>query len=296
MTEAILYALLANLCFSSGSIFFTKYSRQFGALKFNTFKAQIALVCFLITILFFPMSGFPPLKGISLLGLSGLLGLAIGDIFIFNAFKIIGPARTLTLFGLRPLMMAFLTNIFLDAPFKGQDIYPSLFFILCLIVFASENYQKNKSWELSGLAWGLMGVFLDSTGVLITRIVFDENPLMTTFHANVIRTFFAVLLLVSICFIRYRSFTIIPIKIAIKDKILLFTPVLGTYLALLFFIQAVKTGNLIIVSAVGVTGPLFASTLECLYNKEKPSKHLLIALVLFILGMLLRTYLMAKNA
>ena len=131
--------------------------------------------------------------------------------------------------------------------------------------------------------------------MLLTRIVFDENPLMTTFHANVLRTLFAVIILISICFIRYRSFTIVPLKEALSDKLLLFTPVLGTFLALIFFIQAVKTGNLIIVSAVGVTGPIFASTLECVYNKEWPSKYLIFALSLFIFGMLLRTYLMAQN-
>mgnify|MGYP000406079510 CR=1 FL=1 len=296
MTEALLFAILANLCFSTGSLFFTKYSRAFGALKFNTFKAQIALICFAITILFFPFEHFPNTKGITYLALSGLIGLAIGDIFIFNAFKKIGPARTLTLFGLRPLMMAILTNIVLNSPFKNEDIYPSLFFILCLVVFARENYQKNKSWELAGLLWGVLGVFLDSTGVLLTRIVFDENPLMTTFHANIIRTAFAVFLLMIICLIRYKSVRVIPIKVALKDKLLIFTPILGTYIALIFFIQAIKTGNLIIVSAVGVTGPIFASTLECLYNKSRPSKHLLLALLLFIIGMVLRTYLMTQNA
>ena len=295
MTDAIVFALLANLCFSTGSLFFTKYSRIYGALKFNTFKAQIALLFFSLSILFFPLSHFPNSTGILYLALSGMLGLAIGDIFIFNAFKVIGPARTLTLFGLRPLMIAILTHLFMGSPFKNEDIYPSIFFIICLLIFASENYQKNKSWELSGLLWGLIGVFLDSSGVILTRIVFNANELMTTFHANFIRTFFAVIVLMIICLIRYRTFRIIPIKDALEDKKLFFTPILGTFIALIFFIQAIKSGNLIIVSAVGVTGPIFASTLECLYKKEYPSRHLLIALLFFILGMGLRSYLMAQN-
>lgn len=295
MTDAILYALLANLCFSTGSLFFTKYSRIYGALKFNTFKAQIALLFFTGAVLFFPIANFPDTKGISYLALSGILGLAIGDIFIFNAFKEIGPARTLTLFGLRPLMIAVLTNLIMDSPFKNEDIYPSFFFIICLLIFASENYQQNKSWQLSGLLWGLIGVFLDSSGVILTRIVFDENLAMTTFHANFVRTFFAVITLLIICFLRYRTFKIIPIQDAIKDKKLFFTPILGTFLALIFFIQAIKSGNLIIVSAVGVTGPIFASTLECIFKKEYPSKHLIIALLFFIIGMGLRSYMMAQT-
>jgi drug/metabolite transporter (DMT)-like permease len=296
VSDAIIYALLANICFSSGSILFTSYSRKFGALKFNTFKAFIALFFFASTLPFYPLEYFPDQKGIIYLALSGLIGLAIGDIFIFNAFKLLGASRTLTLFGLRPLMIAVLTFFVFSSPFKSEDIYPSYFFILCLVVFAKENQQQSKSWGLKGLLIGLLGVLMDSTGVILTRIIFDENPTMTTFHANFIRTLSAVIVLHTICFIRFKSFTTIKLTEGKKDPKLIFAPILGTFIALIFFIQAIKSGNLIIISAIGVTGPIFASTLESFIQKQKPSKYLILALILFSMGMLLRAYLIHQGA
>lgn len=292
MSSAIIFALLANITFSTGSILFTKYSRIYGALKFNTYKASLALIFFSIVILFYPISYFPDQKGISLLAISGISGLAIGDIFLFSAFKHIGAARTLTLFSFRPIIIALLNFFILDLPIKNEDSIPTVFFILCLFIFAKESYTKSKQWDVMGFILGLFGVVLDSVGVFLTRIVFDENTLMTTFHANFVRTIFAVIVLHAIIFFRYRKIEVIPISHIKKDKILFLSPILGTFVALLFFIQAVKTGSLIIISAIGITGPIFASLIESIINKERPSYYLIWALYFFILGMLTRVYLM----
>lgn len=288
MSDALIYALAANLFFSLGTIYFTQYSLQFGALRFNTFKAMIALVMFGLSLCFFPLSAFPNLKGIILLSLSGFIGLAIGDICLFSAFKEIGPARTLTLFGLRPMMMGILTMLFFDEKLLAKDTYPTIFFILCLLVFARENYRANKSWGMKGITLAVLGVFLDTVGIVLTRIVFDEHTLMTTFHANFIRTGFAVIALQLICFVRYKEVFYVKNELMQKDIKILLTPIIGTFVALIFFIQAIKTGNLVIVSAIGVTGPIFASVFESIRDKQLPSKHLLLALLFFVLGMGLR--------
>jgi len=292
MHESIIYALLANLCFSTGSIYFTKYSRQYGALKFNTFKAQIALFFFFLSIFFFPMSYFPALEGLTLLAISGILGLAIGDVFLFKAFKTIGASRTLTLFSLRPIFIALITYFIWHEPLKPEDTYPTLFFLMCLFIFASENYKKTKTWDLTGICFAILGVLLDSSGVILTRIVFDNNPLMTSFHANLVRTLFAVLVLAVFCLYKNKSLKTIPLKDISIDYKLIMTPILGTFIALMFFIQAIKTGSLIIISAIGITGPIFASFLESVILKERPSKYQVWALIIFVLGMLLRIYLM----
>jgi drug/metabolite transporter (DMT)-like permease len=292
MTIALIYALLANLTFSSGSILFTKYSRIYGALKFNTYKASLALICFFAALIFYPLSHFPNEKGIILLAISGISGLAVGDIFLFTAFKHIGAARTLTLFSFRPIIIALLNYLVLDLPIKNEDSIPTLFFILCLFIFAKESYSKSKQWDLAGISLGLLGVLLDSVGVFLTRIVFDENSSMTTFHANFVRTLFAVIVLHLIILVRYKKINIIPIRDIFQDKVLFASPIVGTFIALLFFIQAIKTGSLIVISAIGITGPIFASLIECFINKEKPSAYLIWAFIFFILGMLMRTYLM----
>jgi drug/metabolite transporter (DMT)-like permease len=60
--------------------------------------------------------------------------------------------------------------------------------------------------------------------------------------------------------------------------------VLGTFLSLGFFLKAVQTGHLASVSGVAITGTLFSSAFECLWERKWPTKTLWVALGLFLLG------------
>ena len=55
----------------------------------------------------------------------------------------------------------------------------------------------------------------------------------------------------------------------------------GTYLSLLLYLTAVSRGKLGVISAVTVTGPMFAGLFECFRSKKWPTPYLLIALIFF---------------
>jgi len=67
----------------------------------------------------------------------------------------------------------------------------------------------------------------------------------------------------------------------------------GTFLSLMLYIMAVSKGQLSVISSVSVTGPMFAEFFDCVVNKKRPTKYLLVAFVFFISGFVI--FMTSKN-
>jgi hypothetical protein len=70
-----------------------------------------------------------------------------------------------------------------------------------------------------------------------------------------------------------------------KEKILTTgSSAVGTFLSLLLYLEAVRTGHLASLAALSVSGPLFSTTLECLWERRWPSVYLCLAGLSFLIG------------
>jgi len=101
-----LMALLAAMIFAWTSIFFTTAGQRLGVTTVNLLRLPTAAVCLGLTHLVLHGTVWP--AGLTLtdqvwIGLSGIIGLAIGDSALFKAFTLIGPRRSMTLMALAPV-------------------------------------------------------------------------------------------------------------------------------------------------------------------------------------------------
>lgn len=289
--NGLVLALIANLLFSFSSFFIARYTVSFGSLWTNTFKNTIAFLCFLLSALMINPHGFPDAHTILLLLFSGFIGLGIGDLFILRSFAELGPTRVIVLYGLTPFFVAVIRFFTMDQELSIAEVIPTIFFSLCLLTFALERKKVLGNWDSKALLWGLLGVFFDATGVVLTRLAFEQAQGLTSFHANVIRCFGSLIVLFLILKIKRISFFRPIRKTQGQKRLLLFTiPITGTFLSLLCYLQAIKVGNLVIVTALGVAGPITSSLIESFFQKKLPSSYLFTALGLFILGILAKVY------
>lgn len=286
-TLSYILALGSNLSFALASIVFANYSKKISSLWMNTFKSSVTLILLILTI--------PILGGIKFVSISqtwpllasGLIGLTIGDIFLLQAFAMIGAGRTLILFGFQPVIMAVSSFILFGQSFQNYHFLAMLIMLACLFLFSYEGFKKNGSWEVKGLLFALTGVLLDASGVLLSRHGFDISGL-TPVEGHLYRTFGSV---IGFAIIHY---TIKPINLYSKFKIqssrgkwiLMASALFGTYLSLLLYMNAIKIGHLASISSIAITGPLFATFFECIYYKVMPGKYLWLSLVLFLFGFL----------
>jgi uncharacterized membrane protein len=166
-----------------------------------------------------------------------------------------------------------------------------LFFLACLFTFSLEKFRQHGHWEIFGLVAALVGVLFDNSGVLLTRWSFDHAPGMDPYQANLIRCSGALLFFIVFSFVR-------PVRLVTGFRSLdrrgrllaLGASVLGTFMSLLFYLTAVRTGHLASISAMAVCGPLLTSFFECLYYRRWPNGYLLAALGFFLMGFAILTW------
>ena len=86
----IVAALLVSASWAAGTVILKKVGDELSSFAMTLFKGLVSLVLLALPLLFFglgPMS----MPALLLLALSGLLGIAVGDTFFFEALKDLGP-------------------------------------------------------------------------------------------------------------------------------------------------------------------------------------------------------------
>ncbi len=237
----------------------------------------------------------PSLSTIGCLLASGALGLGLGDLFLLEAFTRIGVSRTLILYGFQPLLLGLAGHFVFQQDFEFQRLIAIFFLIGCLLVFSLERYRETKQWELRGLLFALIGVAMDTGGVVITRLAFDQSPTTHPLEGHAIRCTGALLFylfLYGLLRLRHPNPSAPVIGLLLHFRrldprsraLILFGCFAGTYLSLCLYLTAIQIGHLASLSAISITGPMFAALIESVLAKKRPTPWLIGAFVLFIAG------------
>ncbi|MDD2805800.1 MAG: EamA family transporter [Elusimicrobiales bacterium] len=287
METVYIYALAANLSFAVGVQFFTHYARRVSSLWVNCFKGAVAAALFALTLL--AQGGFHAISpGAAALFLaSGMMGLGLADIFLIKAFSLMGPGRTMMLFGFQPLIIGAVSYFAFGQALEAGKVYAVLFFIVCLFIFSLESFKKQGHWNARASLYALGGVALDGLGVLVTRYAFNNSPGLNTVEGNFYRALGALLLFAALS--RVKPFHFLGKIKELGGRSLLWITlgsVAGTYLSLMFYLSAIRySGALAAVSGIAITGTIFASAFECLAERKLPSRYLLASFAFFLAGM-----------
>ncbi|HNW45744.1 MAG TPA: EamA family transporter, partial [Elusimicrobiales bacterium] len=155
MDKVYIYALAANLSFAVGVQFFTHYARRISSVWVNCFKAVVAAALFLATVL--AQGGFhtitPGFAG--LFFLSGMVGLGLADIFLVKAFSLMGPGRTMMIFGCQPLLIGLISYFVFGQAMEARKLTAVVFFVACLLIFSLESFRKHGHWNLRASLFAL---------------------------------------------------------------------------------------------------------------------------------------------
>ena len=286
-----IYAFSAVFSFSGAAIGMTYFSQKVSPLWMNVFKCSVAFAITIPALLIFNGSLLFDISSCWPFFVSGFIGLNIGDWFLLNAFKRIGPARTLVLFGFQP----FFVGIF-SFYVWGESLFPVqliaiIFFLMCLILFSVERFKATRSWELKGLALALTGVFLDSSGILLTRYGYTLNPELTGLNVHYLRSMAALTsFLFLVPFVKINLVAGFKKLTGQQRGLAFLSSFFGTFLSLVFYMQAVKFGKLATVSSIILTDPVIATFFECVWLRVWPSRYLWLALLSFICAMFFLFY------
>lgn len=275
----VILTLAAVSVFSGASVFFAEYSKKHSPLWMNTIKALVALCAFGLSVFALWLFGFAHFNPFTTVGrqaalylvLSGMCGLAVGDIFLLSAYARIGSARSLMIFSFQPLFMGIGAYFVFGQTLSIVQSLAVLMLVACVFTLSFEKFKMEGRWEVRGILYAVIGVLFDNVGVILTRSAFDLTG-MHPIEANTIRCLGAVAALLVICFFRKEKL-VLPFKNENKRNraIVVAASFFGAYVSLLCYLTALRVGHLATLSAIIGLNPLAAGVWEWIFLGEKPS-------------------------
>jgi drug/metabolite transporter (DMT)-like permease len=291
-------ALMTAICFSASSVFFTMAGRKFGPLITNRLRLIVAII--LLGFTHWIIFGTPiPVNSLPAqwfwLGSSGIVGLAIGDLFLFRAYIILGPRLGLLFLSLSPALTTLLAWILLGETLSTGNIFGILLTLVGITWVVLESNPKGKSSQVDnanlfpkryimGIMAGLIAAVGQSFGMILAKIGLTDN--FPPLSGNVIRMMTAFLALWVVTIIQGQVISTFQQATYHKAGLLyilggsFFGPLIGVTLSLF----AIQNTNLGIASTIIALPPIFLLPIGHFIFKEKISWRAIVGTVTAVAG------------
>ncbi|MGB4589647.1 MAG: DMT family transporter [Clostridiaceae bacterium] len=284
-----LAAIGTALCWVISSSSFEYSGKKIGSLVLNLMRLLVSMV--IITgINFFITDGFTniPLTAYAtrMLLISGFIGFVLGDLYLFQAFIVIGARISMLIMALAPPITALLGYFILEESLTlFQFIGMTVTILGIAIVILGKDIGNSKivvKHPIKGIFFAFIGAIGQGLGLIFSKLgVKDVNP----FVATEVRIFAGI-----ICFIVIITFTKNwpNFSKAIKDKHAmagvsigsLFGPVIGVSLSLM----AVKYTSAAVASTLMAISPVLIIPVSIIFFKEKIAPKEILGAIVGVLG------------
>ena len=277
-------SLLTAVCWMLSSIFFEKAGRRTGSLSVNIIRIFLGILFLGITTLF-TRGMFFPMDATAYnwlwLGLSGIVGFFLGDLFLFKSYILIGSRTSQLVMSLAPMITAVIGWFFLQEILSPKSIAGIVVSVGgIMIAVAGKNLKLNI--PLRGFLYALGGVLGQAVGLILSKKgMGDYDPIAAT-QIRAIFGFVAFALLVTFVGRWRRVFMTLRDKTGMKAITIgtVFGPFIGVSLSL-YAVQHTETG---IASALMALTPIFIIIPTAIMFKEKITARQVIGALISIGG------------
>jgi len=285
-----LAAIITSVTFALNSTLFTVAGRLVGSTVVN--RVRLIAACLFLTLAHWIFMGSLWPVGAEWdrwfwLGLSGIVGLVLGDAFLFQAFIWVGPRLSMLMMSLAPIIAAAIAWIFLGEKLSWWQISGILITLIGIgwvVLEKNKNQPPNKESYLKGILFGLGGAAGQGLGVVLAKLGLSGN--FSPISANFIRMFIAMIVLWAVTLVQ-KEFKSTINKAISNPKALLgilggaFTgPFIGVSLSML----ALQHTSIGVASTLMALPPIFLLPVERFYFKEKMGWGTVVGTFLALVG------------
>ena len=277
-------ALGAAIAWAFGSILFKKLGDRVNALGVNLAKCLIGLAYIGIILLFI---GVKPMQGrdFFLLGISGLLGIALGDTFFFKALVLLGPRLTLLLAAFGPAATVILAMLFLRER-------PSLTALAGMITTFSGIFivtwgetpatKEEKTAKALGIFYSVLSILAISGSIIFAKIAIVSVPVL---QGTFVRILWAAIGLFILGIGSGRLGTwIMPFRAPALLRLIFFSVFVVVFGGFVLFLAALKYIDASIATVLESTTPLWILPITAILFKEKIRRVEIFGAILALLG------------
>ena len=261
-----LAALSAACLWAIAVVVYGHIGQTLPPLRLNVAKGAIALGFIVVTLLILqdPVPTTRPWP-LGLLLLSGVMGIGIGDTFLFNSLNQLGARRALLLQTIAPVFGALLAWIFLQETISlpnGIGMGLTIAGIFWVIVERTQPVDlspvqpPHQIWQ--GIGYGLLSALAQAVGVVLARAALTQSEIGPLWSALLRIGAGEVILLLWLAW-QPNHFQLItqpkePLKLL---GTIVLGACLGTYLGIWLQQTSIKYAQVGIAQSLGATSPLF---------------------------------------
>jgi drug/metabolite transporter (DMT)-like permease len=281
-------ALTTAFCWSITSYAFTNVSRRIGAIQVNIDRMAFASILLICIIVIFGISLTLSFNQISNLVISGILGLVLGDSFLFKSFQLIGARLGIIIMAAVPVISAILAFFFLNEIISYLGMFGMLLTITGILIVVLEKKsveQNNLPLNKLGIFYGFLGALGQACGLIFAKYAFQDGDL-NGFAASFVRLFSASLIIIPVASLlrKYKN----PIRIYSKDKysakVILIGTVFGPVLGITGSLIAIAYAKVGIASTLMATMPIIMLPISRFYFKENLDWKAIIGAIVAVTG------------
>ncbi|WP_019539435.1 DMT family transporter [Proteiniphilum acetatigenes] len=279
-----LASLLTAICWTLSAIFFEKAGRRVGSMSVNILRLFLGILFLGITTLFTRGMFFP--KDATLynwvwLGISGIIGFFLGDLFLFKSYTIIGSRTSQLVMSLAPMITAAIGWFFLDEILSMKSILGILVSVSgIMLAVAGKGLRLNV--PLHGFLYALGGAAGQALGLILSKKGMGDYDAVAATQIRAIFGFFSFVLLITFLNRWRRVFRTVNDGTSMKAITVgtVFGPFIGVSLSL-YAVQHTETG---IASTLMALVPIFIIVPTAFMFKEKITARQVIGAVISIAG------------
>jgi len=271
-----LAALFTSFCWSLSAIGFTKSTQRVGSMVTNRVRVLLAMLLLILINAILYGQPIPLHAGAARwawLSVSGIIGLSLGDAFLFQAYKEIGPRLGLLLLSLAPLLGAAIAWIFFGQALNLIQITGMVITLagISWVVLTRPTEQADNVHKVSGrgVLFGTLAALGQATGLVFSQQGMTGN--FSPFAGTLIRMFAAVLTLWLVAGLQKQAGPTVaamrqqPAALGWVAFGALFGPVLGVSASLL----AVQHADIGVASTLMALPPVFMLPISYFVFKER---------------------------
>lgn len=296
-----LFAITTLLSWSVGTFFFATAARKIDAGLLNKTRLFLAAVATAIlvwvtsSVMIWEIITLPTVQQWMWLGLSGLVGLTIGDLFGFTSLKILGARRQSVISTASPAAAALIGWILLAETLSVLAILGMLVTIGgVMFALSSDSEQADVHAEgygsySAGILLGIGGAVCQGLGIVFAKKAFLSGQPLQPMHATFMRMSTAFLLTYLVD--AFRRAPNLKMKSTLENKTgfraMLMGVLLGPIIGVTASLAAVKHINVAIAQTIFSLSPFLVITIARIAHKEPIRLRSVLGAVIAVLGVIM---------